>query len=88
VTSPRRFPPLSPSRSTGFEPQLKTIPVQIRLAVCELPRSQSEFWCDDLDHWVWFERLERKWSISKYGGKGHWRVSLPVTGPLHIIRII
>jgi hypothetical protein len=27
---------------------------------------------DELDHWVWFERLERKWSISKYGGKGHW----------------
>ena len=29
---------------------------------------------DELDHWVWFERLERKWSIGKYGDqKGHWR---------------
>jgi hypothetical protein len=27
---------------------------------------------DELDHWVWFERLERKWSLGKYGG-GHWR---------------
>jgi hypothetical protein len=27
-----------------------------------------------VDHWVWFERLERKWSVGGYGDqKGHWR---------------
>jgi len=31
---------------------------------------------DEFDHWVWFERLERKWSIGKYGG-GHWRYRHP-----------
>jgi hypothetical protein len=36
---------------------------------------------DELDHWVWFERLERKWSISKYGGKGHWRYRHPMAHP-------
>jgi hypothetical protein len=31
---------------------------------------------DELEHWVWFERLERKWSIGKYGG-GRWRYRHP-----------
>jgi hypothetical protein len=31
---------------------------------------------DEFDHWVWFERLERKWSIGKYGG-GCWRYRHP-----------
>ena len=31
---------------------------------------------DELEHWVWFERLERKWSIGKYGG-GCWRYRHP-----------
>jgi hypothetical protein len=35
---------------------------------------------DELEHWVWFERLERKWSIGKYGG-GHWRYSHPRARP-------
>jgi hypothetical protein len=33
---------------------------------------------DELDHWVWFERPERKWSISKYGGRGRWRYRHPM----------
>jgi hypothetical protein len=33
---------------------------------------------DELDHWVWFERLERKCSIGKYSGKGHWRYRHPM----------
>ena len=36
---------------------------------------------DELDHWVWFERLERKWSLSKYGDKGHWRYRHPMAHP-------
>jgi len=32
---------------------------------------------EEFDHWVWFERLERKWSLGKYGG-GHWRYRHPV----------
>jgi hypothetical protein len=32
---------------------------------------------DELEHWVWFERLERKWSLGKYGG-GHWRYRHPL----------
>ena len=31
---------------------------------------------DELENWVWLERLERKWSISKYGGKGRWKYRL------------
>ena len=31
---------------------------------------------DEFDHWVWFECLERKWSIGKYGG-GLWRYRHP-----------
>ena len=36
---------------------------------------------DELDHWVWFEHLERKWSISKYGSKGNWRYRHPIAHP-------
>jgi hypothetical protein len=36
---------------------------------------------DELDHWVWFERLERKWHLSKYGGKGRWRYRHPMAHP-------
>ena len=36
---------------------------------------------DELDNWVWFEHLERKWSISKYGSKGHWRYRHPIAHP-------
>jgi hypothetical protein len=35
---------------------------------------------DELEHWAWFERLERKWSIGKYGG-GHWRYRHPRAHP-------
>jgi len=35
---------------------------------------------EEFDHWVWFERLERKWSLSKYG-KGHWRYRHPRAHP-------
>jgi hypothetical protein len=31
---------------------------------------------EEFDHWVWFERLERKWSLGKYGG-GQWRYRHP-----------
>ena len=31
---------------------------------------------NELDHWVWFERLERKWSIGTYGS-GLWRYRHP-----------
>ena len=34
---------------------------------------------DELDHWVWFERLERKWSLGRYHNqKGRWRYRYPV----------
>jgi len=34
---------------------------------------------DEVDHWVWLERLERKWSDGRYGDqKGHWRYRHPV----------
>ena len=34
---------------------------------------------DELDHWVWFEHLERKWSHSRYGSeKGRWRYRHPM----------
>jgi hypothetical protein len=36
---------------------------------------------EEFDHWVWFERLERKWSINKYGGKGRWRYRHPMAHP-------
>jgi hypothetical protein len=32
---------------------------------------------DELKHWVWLERLERKWSISKNGDQ-FWRYRDPV----------
>jgi hypothetical protein len=35
---------------------------------------------DEFDHWVWFECLERKWSIGKYGG-GLWRYRHPRARP-------
>jgi hypothetical protein len=35
---------------------------------------------EEFDHWVWFERLERKWSFGKYGG-GLWRYRHPKTYP-------
>ena len=42
---------------------------------------------DELDHWVWLEHLERKWSLSRYGDKGCWRYRHPVVdaerGNLH-----
>jgi hypothetical protein len=31
---------------------------------------------DELRHWVWFEHLERKWSLGEY--KGHWQYRDPV----------
>ena len=37
---------------------------------------------DEFDHWVWLERLERKWSVGHYGDqKGHWRYRHPVFHP-------
>ena len=34
---------------------------------------------EELDHWVWFEHLERKWSVGRYGDeKGRWRYRHPV----------
>jgi len=32
---------------------------------------------DELDHWVWFERLEENGPFSKYGGEGRWRYRHP-----------
>jgi hypothetical protein len=33
---------------------------------------------EEFDHWVWFETLERKWSLGRYGDrKGHWRYRHP-----------
>ena len=33
---------------------------------------------EELEHWVWLERLERKWSLGRYGDqKGHWRYRHP-----------
>ena len=34
---------------------------------------------EDFDHWVWLERLDRKWSLGRYGDhKGHWRYRHPM----------
>jgi hypothetical protein len=41
---------------------------------------------DEFDHWVWFERLERKWQLSKYGGKGRWKYRHPVAHPEQLRR--
>jgi hypothetical protein len=27
----------------------------------------------ELDHWVWFEYVQRKWSHSRYGDKSYWK---------------
>ena len=35
---------------------------------------------DGVDHWVWFERLERKWSIGSYGAQ-FWRYRHPKAYP-------
>ena len=38
----------------------------------------------EFDHWVWFERLERKWSLGRYNDrKGHWRYRYPVIHAEH-----
>ena len=36
---------------------------------------------DELENWVWLERVERKWSIGKYGGKGRWKYRLLMVHP-------
>jgi hypothetical protein len=34
---------------------------------------------EEFDHWVWFEHLERKWSLGRYGDqKGHWKYRHPM----------
>jgi hypothetical protein len=39
---------------------------------------------EEFDHWVWLERLERKWSLGRYGDqKGHWRYRYPVIHAEH-----
>jgi len=35
---------------------------------------------EQLDHWVWFEHLERKWSLGRYGDKGRWKYRHPMVG--------
>jgi hypothetical protein len=35
---------------------------------------------EEFDHWVWFERLERKWSIGRYGAQ-FWRYRHPKAYP-------
>jgi hypothetical protein len=38
---------------------------------------------EQFDHWVWLERLDRKWSLGRYGDcKGHWRYRHPLRRPL------
>jgi hypothetical protein len=36
---------------------------------------------DELDQWVWLERVERKWSIGKYGDQGRWKYRRRVAHP-------